>query len=85
MDSRTSSSRVDAFLRPLDIDIGRVKRLASAFEQDFASLASRSLEQFLPTPISASILRAAGENGHARYGLLSIAQSVDYEYSVDAS
>jgi hypothetical protein len=56
------------FLQPLDIDIGKVIALSKRLCATYSALAAESENQFLPTPISYSILRppAAAEGG--RYG-----------------
>ncbi|CAM1511368.1 Fc.00g088810.m01.CDS01 [Cosmosporella sp. VM-42] len=52
---------IEEFLAPLHIDLDKVHTLSQRFLQTFESLAAESQDQFLPTPISESILRPAGE------------------------
>lgn len=61
MDSSASALR--EFLRPLDIDIDKVHRLSEAYYATFRDLAANDSNQFLPTPISESILRPVSEGG----------------------
>ncbi|KAK9774743.1 putative Phosphotransferase [Seiridium cardinale] len=53
------------FLQPLRIDVPTVQQLSHEFRQTFQDLATESLDQFLPTPITESILRptAGSEKG----------------------
>ncbi|KAI8632117.1 MFS general substrate transporter [Xylariaceae sp. FL1651] len=48
---------LEDFLRPLHIDVTKAHALAHELHQTFQQLAAESLTQFLPTPISESILR----------------------------
>lgn len=50
---------LDEFLRPLAIDEQTVLQLSRELASTFRSLSAESLDQFLPTPISESILRPA--------------------------
>ncbi|KAK4099361.1 actin-like ATPase domain-containing protein [Parathielavia hyrcaniae] len=50
---------LDDFLQPLAIDTQTVLELSRELTPTFCMLASESLDQFLPTPISESILRPA--------------------------
>lgn len=52
-----SEPDLDEFLRPLDIDVATAHRLSRELYGTFRHLAAHSLHQFLPTPISESILR----------------------------
>lgn len=52
----------EEFLRPLNIDIPKIHRLAKSLSHTYRRLAAESEEQFLPTPISDSILRPLGEH-----------------------
>ena len=52
-----------SFLKPLRIDIDTVDSLSCAFLENFEALALDSENQFLPTPISESILRPTTNNG----------------------
>ncbi|EPE02220.1 hexokinase family protein [Ophiostoma piceae UAMH 11346] len=51
-----ASPGVEAFLQPLRVDRGRIHTMAGEFSSVFTHLAAESLDQFLPTPISESIL-----------------------------
>jgi hypothetical protein len=57
---------LDKFLQPLAIDSRTALELSRELASTFRTLSSESLDQFLPTPISESILRPAGQN-HGRY------------------
>jgi hypothetical protein len=48
---------LDDFLRPLAIDGHAVLRLSHRLAFAFTRLAAESMDQFLPTPISESMLR----------------------------
>jgi hypothetical protein len=50
---------IEDFLQPLAIDAGKVLELSHEFASTFRKLSAESLDQFLPTPISESILRPA--------------------------
>ena len=52
---------IDIFLQPLHVDISKIHSLARAFASTFRRLAAESLDQFLPTPISDSVLRPKGD------------------------
>ncbi|KAI9171235.1 Hexokinase-1 [Paramyrothecium foliicola] len=56
----------DDFLRPLRIDLETIDDLSHRFLTSFTHLSAESDVQFLPTPISESILRPVGERGHGR-------------------
>ena len=56
---------LDAFLQPLAIDTRTVLQLSRELASTFGTLSAESLDQFLPTPISESILRPARQN-HGR-------------------
>jgi hypothetical protein len=58
---------IDEFLRPLRIDVVTAHQLAHEFRQTFKQLAAESLHQFLPTPISESILRPTAGSEKGRY------------------
>lgn len=58
-----------SFLKPLSIDENTVYELFEGFCGAFAKLAEESTTQFLPTPISESILRPVGQCGSGRYVL----------------
>lgn len=53
---------LDDFLQPLAIDTQRVLELSRELTSTFRSLSADSMDQFLPTPISESILRPAGHD-----------------------
>ncbi|KAK4238213.1 hypothetical protein C8A03DRAFT_33769 [Achaetomium macrosporum] len=53
---------LDDFLQPLAIDARRVLELSHELASTFRKLSAESLDQFLPTPISESILRPAVRN-----------------------
>ncbi|KAK2627723.1 hypothetical protein QTJ16_002369 [Diplocarpon rosae] len=57
MGTSTQALSLDSFLRPLHIDIPKIHSLARSLCDTFTSLAAESEEQFLPTPISESLLR----------------------------
>ncbi|PHH83651.1 hypothetical protein CDD82_5409 [Ophiocordyceps australis] len=57
---------VDDYLAPLDIDVEKCHVLSHRFLATFAALAAESHQQFLPTPISESILRPIADHGHGR-------------------
>ena len=59
---------VQDFLLPLDIDLPKVATLAANLAQTYKRLAAESENQFLPTPISDSILRPSVAEG-GRYGM----------------
>ncbi|KPM39798.1 hypothetical protein AK830_g6791 [Neonectria ditissima] len=59
MASPTSSIR--DFLEPLELDLEKAHSLSQAFLRTFEKLALESQNQFLPTPITESILRPAHE------------------------
>ncbi|KAG4429905.1 hypothetical protein IFR05_014611 [Cadophora sp. M221] len=58
LDSPSSSS---SFLAPLSISTAKIHSLARSLCSTFTSLAANSQEQFLPTPISDSVLRPEGD------------------------
>ncbi|KAI0535965.1 major facilitator superfamily domain-containing protein [Xylaria digitata] len=60
--------RLGQFLRPLDIDGTKAWTLAHELARTFRRLAFESSEQFLPTPISESILRPTGGRERGRGG-----------------
>lgn len=65
--SETNAGLLEAFLQPLHVDVERCHELSQLFLQNFTHLAAESLDQFLPTPISESILRPVADHGHGRY------------------
>jgi hypothetical protein len=58
-----SSTDIHRFLEPLSIDVDRSYELSSKFLANFRDLAANSRDQFLPTPISESILRPLTDQG----------------------
>ncbi|KAI1823616.1 hexokinase-7 [Xylaria intraflava] len=58
---------LENFLRPLHIDVTTAHVLAHELHQTFQQLAADSLAQFLPTPISESILRPTGGGEKGRH------------------
>ena len=68
MDSMASShGSLDEFLRPLRVDNDIIRTLSREFVQNFRQLSAESLDQFLPTPISESILRPITGSDRGRY------------------
>lgn len=55
------------FLQPLAIDLQTSYSLSALFLNNFTHLAAQSPDQFLPTPISESILRPIAETGSGRH------------------
>lgn len=66
-DAASPESPLEAFLRPLDVDLKRIIELTNDFTETFTQLAAHSLDQFLATPISESILRPAPGRDYGRY------------------
>ncbi|PHH64806.1 hypothetical protein CDD81_3872 [Ophiocordyceps australis] len=58
---------VDDYLAPFDIDVEKCNLLSHRFLATFAALAAESHQQFLPTPISESILQPIADHGHGRH------------------
>lgn len=52
-----STADIHRFLEPLSIDVDRSYELSRKFLANFRHLAANSRDQWLPTPISESILR----------------------------
>lgn len=52
-----AASALDDFLQPLAIDDKTVLELSRELASAFRILSAESLDQFLPTPISESVLR----------------------------
>lgn len=63
---------LDEFLKPLRIDLDLCHQLSNRFLDNFTYLAAQSPDQFLPTPISESILRPIAQTGHGRYKMFSL-------------
>ncbi|UKZ47190.1 hypothetical protein TrVGV298_001404 [Trichoderma virens] len=62
-----SYTDIHRFLEPLSIDVDRSEGLSRGFLGTFRDLAANSRDQFLPTPISESILRPIAEQGGGRH------------------
>lgn len=58
----TTYDPFEEFLRPLNTDVTKIHRLAKSLSHTYIRLAAESQEQFLPTPISDSILRPIGDH-----------------------
>ncbi|KAK3352385.1 actin-like ATPase domain-containing protein [Lasiosphaeria hispida] len=56
-----------AFLKPLSFEFGSVVSLSQELALTFKHLSAQSLSQFLPTPISESILRQAAASSRGRF------------------
>jgi len=54
-------SSLDQFLQPLHIDVKKCHSLSRSLWVTYVKLAKESKEQFLPTPISDSVLRPKRE------------------------
>ncbi|KAM0275952.1 hypothetical protein ACHAQH_007253 [Verticillium albo-atrum] len=67
--------KLQEFLQPLHVDLDIVHRLSQAFYHNFTDLAANDLTQFLPTPISESILRPVSKSGHGRHLAIDIGGS----------
>ncbi|KAJ0148910.1 hypothetical protein CTA2_626 [Colletotrichum tanaceti] len=59
-------SALQRFLQPLQVDTQKIHTLSRLFHANFKLLALDSQDQFLPTPISESILRPVSQRGHGR-------------------
>ncbi len=66
MASGDGGSTIAEFLKPLHVDADIVVRLSRELRSTFLQLAAESTNQFLPTPISESMLRPAGHRVHGR-------------------
>ncbi|KAL1840402.1 hypothetical protein VTK73DRAFT_3774 [Phialemonium thermophilum] len=55
------------FLQPFHVDAHLVRRLSRELAATFRHLSAESLDQFLPTPISESILRHVASKSRGRY------------------
>lgn len=58
--------RLGEYLDPLRIDLDRIVKLSDRFLETFGKLAAESKEQFLPTPISDSLLRPVSKTGRGK-------------------
>ncbi|PNH66378.1 hypothetical protein VD0001_g8173 [Verticillium dahliae] len=74
MSSDTRLSLQD-FLQPLHVDLDTIHGLSKAFYHNFIHLAADDLAQFLPTPISESILKPVSKSGHGRHLAIDIGGS----------
>ncbi|KAI1774096.1 hexokinase-7 [Hypoxylon cercidicola] len=63
----TMDGDIEDFLKPLHIDQAKAHALAHEFHRTFQHLSANSLNQFLPTPISESILRPTEGREKGRY------------------
>ena len=50
---------IEDFLKPLAVDLSKLHSLSKKFCHTYGQLAAKSQNQFLPTPISESLLRPA--------------------------
>ncbi|KAF3020565.1 hypothetical protein E8E14_008365 [Neopestalotiopsis sp. 37M] len=66
---------IEDFLRPLHLDVATVHQLSHEYHQTFRSLAAESQDQFLPTPITESILRPTAGSEKGRYLAIDIGGS----------
>lgn len=62
----SSQRRLEEFLEPLHIDDRLVLQLSRELAREFKQLSAESSDQFLPTPISESILRRVNKADHGR-------------------
>lgn len=60
-------SALQQFLQPLQVDNHKIHTLSRLFYSNFRDLAINAHDQFLPTPISESILRPVSQTGRGRY------------------
>ncbi|TQN63800.1 Hexokinase-1 [Colletotrichum shisoi] len=60
-------SALQRFLQPLQVDSQKIHTLSRLFHANFKLLALDAQDQFLPTPISESILRPVSQRGHGRH------------------
>ncbi|KAF6811635.1 hexokinase-1 [Colletotrichum sojae] len=61
-------SALQQFLQSLQVDNHKIHTLSSLFYSNFRHLAIHASDQFLPTPISESILRPVSQAGHGSGG-----------------
>jgi hypothetical protein len=61
------SDQLAQFLRPMRMDLDIAHDLSLRFLDNFQNLSAHSTDQFLPTPISESILRPVGARSSGRY------------------
>lgn len=57
---------LEKFLEPIQIDLKTCNALTTGFYDCFKALAANPTDQFLPTPISDSILRPIADTGCGR-------------------
>ncbi|KAL7899449.1 actin-like ATPase domain-containing protein [Trichoderma sp. SZMC 28014] len=62
-----STTDIHRFLEPLSIDVDRSYELSRRFLANFRDLAANSRDQWLPTPISESILRHLSDQGTGQH------------------
>lgn len=74
-------SALQDFLQPLRVDNQTVHTLSRLFYSNFKDLALNAHDQFLPTPISESILRPVTQRGHGRcVHVLSFSRDVSHAF-----
>lgn len=64
--SPSAVTTISRFLEPLALDNHVALNLSREFYYNFKYLSAESLDQFLPTPISMSILRPVGRQSTGR-------------------
>ncbi|KAK1834228.1 hypothetical protein QBC39DRAFT_277878 [Podospora conica] len=62
-----TQTSLEDFLKPLEVDLPRIVELTNDFTETFTHLSAHSLDQFLATPISESILRPAPGRDYGRF------------------
>lgn len=67
MEDTTMKSGIEVLLEALHIDVAKAHALSHEMCQAFQHLSTDSLDQFLPTPISESILRPTEGSEKGRY------------------
>ncbi|KAK3486034.1 actin-like ATPase domain-containing protein [Neurospora hispaniola] len=67
MSHSSAVTTIDQFLKPLALDNAVALKLSREFYSNFKHLCTESLSQFLPTPISMSILRPVGRQNTGRF------------------
>ncbi|KAK3337926.1 hypothetical protein B0H65DRAFT_434848 [Neurospora tetraspora] len=73
--SPSAVTTISQFLEPLALDNAVALKLSREFYSNFKYLSSESLDQFLPTPISMSILRPEGRQSTGRFLAMDIGGS----------
>ncbi len=66
MATSVTATGIDEFLKPLRVNSDLLYQLSQEFTANFKHLAAESTDQFLPTPISESLLRPVGRNHRGR-------------------